>query len=304
MNYPAIYNIKKIIPLFITSAIFLIIFKIFGFENLIKIVSEVKVLDIIFPTIIITVLIPLLLALRLKKMLEILDCRINLKSSLKITLATFPVSKIMPANLGEFVRIYYLKNRISPDLCAGGVVLERIMDIFVLAILSFFGGIILGIKSAIVISSSILLLMSLFFILINRIHFKSERKVINTINNFFHVFRISIKNPRKLSLMLLYTFCSWLITITYIKIMFLIFGKELSFLTILSIQPLVAFVSILPITISGAGTRELTMLYLYKDMALDHTILAVGLSYTFLSIVIFPLVGLPIMYRIIKYNKK
>lgn len=78
----------------------------------------------------------------------------------------------------------------------------------------------------------------------------------------------------------------------------------MSFIDIISIQPIVILIGILPITVSGVGTREGLMILLYGGLAPKATILSVALAYSVLSVIVLPIIGLPFMYILLKNKLK
>src|SRR3989344_7325861 len=86
------------------------------------------------------------LSLRLKETMAILGCNLKYKEILKIYLAILPASKLSPANAGDFIRSYYLKDKVLPSVIAGGVFFERIIDVLSISTMAMISGILLWLK--------------------------------------------------------------------------------------------------------------------------------------------------------------
>jgi uncharacterized membrane protein YbhN (UPF0104 family) len=72
---------------------------------------------------------------------------------------------------------------------------------------------------------------------------------------------------------------------------------------IFSIQPIVNFICLLPITIAGIGTRESAMLFFYNGLAENSQILSVALLYSFIVSIVIPLACLPFTRKYLKLKK-
>ena len=173
---------------------------------------------------------------------------------------------------------------------------ERLFDVGVLAILSLLGSIVVGINIIFFISLLIIFGIIIFFTVLPRVNFNFGQRWNELIKNFFHFFNILRNNPRYLYLLSFVALANWLLIIIGIKGLFLAFQISIPILQIITIEPIVIFIGLIPISIAGIGTRESAMLVLFSKFAPAPTILTVGLIYSFVTQIFTPALCLPLVY--------
>ena len=302
----------KKIRVFIAPAVTLfalyIVFKNLDILPVLDIVKNSDKSVLIFSSLITLILVTIFLSFRLKKTMAILGCDLRFKEALNIYLATLPASKLSPANVGEFIRSYYLKDKVLPSVIAGGVFFERIIDVLIISTMAMISGILLWLKLPFLLGiAGIFLTLTFFFVLKKGFFLKNDgvgrkSKLAEKLFNLSIVFNASLKNKKEAFKILLYTTLSWLTIMFYIKSIFYALGSNVPLLRITALQPIVSYASLIP-TISGVGVRELTMVRLYSGLSPEHVILSAGFAYSFFGAVVLSLLGLPFMYNFIK-NKK
>lgn len=298
--YILLKKIKYLTPFLVSVVIIALILKKINFSELSQVLRSVDITMIIFLTICMQSVVFLFSILRMQKVLRLLGCELSFLQSGKFFLGVLPISKLSPANSGDLIRSLYLKNQISPSKLAGSVLYERLNDFFVLAFLALlFGGVS---KNFMAFSTGLLLIVGITgsLWLIKKVNWEKDNKIIAKTKNFFKVFPVIQKDKKVMPLLLLYTFLIWLAIISYVYSLFAIFGQNIEFFKIATLQPLVIFTSLLPITISGIGTREGAMLFLYSQLAPQAKILSISLIYSAISAILLPLIGLPFMFSILK----
>jgi len=229
--------------------------------------------------------------------MKLLGFDLNYKTVLGAYLSNIPISKVSPLNSGDFARSLYFKNEVPISKNMGVVFLENMLDFMLISFFVLLGGLILKIKLAIIIGAAVFLLNLAFLIFIPRVKLNIGEKWKNKLANFSDVFRIFLKSPGTFFLIVFYTLLSWSITLICFKILFYSFNLNIPFLYIISAQPIVVLFGLIPITISGVGVRESIMAVLYKQFAVTSSIVAVGLSYSFLAVILLPLLCLPFLFK-------
>ena len=63
--------------------------------------------------------------------------------------------------------------------------------------------------------------------------------------------------------------------------------------------PLAIFISLIPITIAGMGTRDSAIIYLFSSWASPSVCLGVGFLYTLFAYWFLALIGLPIIKKLL-----
>lgn len=295
-------KITKIIkPLFffaVTLLIFYFIFRKVDYFSLKEVLLNVKwrYLVLAFLIVLLTLV---LVARKWQAILGAMDYRLGFKESFRIIMAAAPISTVTPAKAGDLIRAYYLKDKIPVVRVMGGVVAERFIDISILAFYSFLGAVFLKNWLIIAISLSILFLIPLFFLVINRIKFPPGRWQ-ERIEGFLHISKIFIREPKKLFPILFYGAFIWSLSILLAKVLFLALGADIPIFYVAAAFPLTLFISLLPITMAGMGTRDWAIIYFFSSWASPSVCLGVGLLYSLLAYWLLALLGLPFMKNIVK----
>lgn len=239
-----------------------------------------------------------LVAKKWQAVLKAMDYSISFKEAFRMIMAVFPISVITPAKAGDLVKAYYLKGKAPVSRVAGAVAVERIIDIFVLAFYSLLGAVIFKNNLILIISLSIIFLIPLSFLAINKIKLPFTN-LQQRIENFLYVSKIFIGQPRRIAPLLFYTLILWLSNFLIIKFLFLSLGSNVPLLYITAAFPLVVFISLLPITIAGMGTRDAAIIYFFGLWAAPSVSLGVGLMYAIFAYWLLALLGLPAMRKLL-----
>jgi len=299
--------IKKYLP-FIGIIIFiLIIFKIDIFK-LFRILSDLNY----FYLILAYVFVPAILFVKayrwnyLKKKQKIIY---NLKNSFLMYCAGTYIGILTPGRLGELSKIAYLKNnQCSIGKASVSVLLDRLADLFSLLILSFlgmfaffyffqniiltliFGIIFISILTIILLRTNLIyiFLKKIFNILIPKKYQKSWRLNYQDFINDLKKYRL-----KNYLFVCLITLVSWLIY--YYQIFFLAKSmgiNNISFFYLAITVTIAAFITLLPISILGLGTREAVLILLLSVFQISQEQI-ISFSFLILSLsIISGLTGL------------
>jgi hypothetical protein len=243
-----------------------------------------------------------LLALRWMAVLKLFGHKSSFKKTIHVYLASVPVSRIAPANFGDYIKAYYMRDDIAPSKSAGGVLLEQFLDIFALLVLVIFGSLFSKNYFFFLISLTVLLLMAVFLFLLLKMEVRFLKKWQDKIDNFFSAFKKFFRDKNAFCI-LAFTFLAWLVMLIYVKGLFFAFGFNIPFGVILAFQPIVTLISLIPVTFSGIGAREAVMIYFYSAFAPASSILAVALIYSFFAAILFPAICLPFAYKMFRKSK-
>ncbi len=248
-------------------------------------------------------LITVLLALRWMAVLKLFGHKSSFKKTINVYLASVPVSRIAPANFGDYIKAYYMRDDIAPSKSAGGVLLEQFLDIFALLVLVIFGSFFSKNIFFLFGGLLVLFLLIVFFILLPKMNLKIASKWQGKIDIFFSAFKKFLRDKNAFYI-LIFTFLAWLVMLIYVRGLFFSFGFNIPLAAILAFQPIVTLISLIPITFSGIGAREAVMIYFYSAFAPASSILAVALIYSFFAAILFPALCLPFAYKMFRKNAK
>lgn len=226
-------------------------------------------------------------AFKWKKIVDYSGMHYSSYKSFIAWLVGFAVGMITPGRIGDFYRVVYVKNekrnsKSSWGMCFATVFLDRILDIIIML---FFAGIGLfyllyqyeiPFGRQLEIAIVILFVLGIIFLfvfrqeLVSRVirplfyKFVPEKYHVNMKLNysaFFSLFHSLMKQPFRISMLFVIGLLGWFIAIFQAYVLALAMNLDVSYIFILSIVPILNIVELLPISFSGIGTREATMIF-------------------------------------------
>ena len=312
-------RLKSFLPL-IGIILFIYILKEVGLDNLYRALSGMNMLLLILS---LSIFIPrvLISTYKWKMIAEKQEINVKFLKMVKINLIGLFYGTVTPLWLGDWVRIFYLKEESSCPLgrCASNVIIDQLIEFFSLFILSIFGSFILLKKFP-----SLFFMVSLFFIFLLAVAIffmeknRSKRilgviykyiipsRLKESMANEFQYFYENIPPLSYLIKPLVVEIFSYLLFFTQIYIVALSLSLSIPYIHFVLIYPISSLIGMIPITISGFGTREgalINLLSIY-GVAKEN---AVALSITgyFITIFIPAMIGglLSIFYSPSTKNK-
>jgi len=239
--------------------------------------------------------------------------RFSLGESIGAFLVGFSFSTITPAKIGDFVRIFYVKD----DQCGmgkalGTVVIDRLMDILLLfsvsllglsvfsalyhieilswtTLLVFVAGVAAG-TYAILNKRVLSLLLRPFF---NRFIPDSQKSTFSLYFDDFFTGLLAFSRDRPRLIRSAATgVISWIPPLVYGYLLALSLGIALSPFFFVLVIPVLALLDLLPISISGIGTRDVALIFLFglRGIPAEQAV-AFSLLYLFTSYWLIALLG-------------
>lgn len=219
-------------------------------------------------------------SLRWNILLRMQNIQFNLLQSFSIYMSGLFISFITPGRLGEFIKVLYLKSEKSINISLGltTVIADRLFDLTLLIFLAIIGTWKLGIINNLFLQLllCILIFIVIFIILLDKgivektfkflYNFSIIGKNKNNINKGFQDFYDGIHrlNNHKLIYALVLTCFSYLILVIQAFLLTIAIKVEISFLNICFFMALSSVVTFIPISISGLGTRDAMLIYLFS----------------------------------------
>jgi hypothetical protein len=233
-------------------------------------------------------------ALRWGFLLKSQDIKTSMKERYLMILAGAYYGSLTPGKLGEFIRMGYLRqqgNSAYSSIVA--VFIDRILDIIVLIALGSLSLFVVGLlykeNPLLIYIAVILWIITLVGTIFFRKNFKNLNKLLKLLGleNFLfnfkqkmgeHLAKVKNLSKRDVWAVSASTFLFWLVN--YIRCYFLILALNinLSFFVMLLFVSVALFVALMPISFSGLGTRDITIIYLFSlvglpaDVALTFSI--------------------------------
>lgn len=293
-------KLLKALPIIGVALFLFLIFRI-GIDNLITNIFEINPLYILLALLILA---PRTIIYAKKWDFILKKQNINLPFS--FVLKTYFISvfygAVTPGWIGTYIRIPYIKKKahISLGKSTSNLVVDTIIDVFSVCILVFIGAILLF-----QLFPSILPIISLlFFLLIFLIFYFKEKKrsefFLRFITRFFipkrykteitgqfDEFYAYIPRIRELLFPILLCIICWILSYTQIYIIAVALGIDLPYVYFILVYPVVFLVELIPISISGFGTRDLTLVSLFSIFGIAEkqiiTLSLAGYSVTVLA---------------------
>jgi hypothetical protein len=256
----------------------------------------------------VTVTFPIFSALRWRRMLAALGHPIEFGEAFEMIMAAWPMGTITPSKAGDVVKAYYLKGRVPVRIVLGSVLAERAIDVLVLLALALFGCLAFGRMQLALFSGAGLLAGVLGILVALKVKLPLPPKLAQKIEGVLLSLRTLGESPSLLGSVLLLTVLNWMASIVQVVLCYKAFGVDVPLLFTIGALPLAIFVGLLPVTLSGMGTRDSALIALFA-VATDPEVppevsLGVGLLYTLFGYGLPGLAGIPFMRRVLGRMKQ
>jgi len=243
----------------------------------------------------------------------------SLSASVKAFLVGFSFSTITPAKLGDFIKVFYIKD----DHCGWGqslatVVIDRLIDIILLcsiAVIGIFGfsiiyhieilswGFIILILLGVLVSVYIFLNKSILSKILKPFfnHFVPNNlkgRVSGYYHDFYTGLLIFYCDKRRFFSSICIGIISWIPPILYGYLLACSIGMNIDIFFFILVIPVISLLDLLPISISGIGTRDVALIFLFglKGVPAESAV-AFSLLYLFMSYWLIALIGATIYLR-------
>ncbi len=250
-------------------------------------------------------------ALKWQKLLKIQKLDYNFWHLFKVQLVSHYYALLTPSRLGYFIKIGYLRD--SFGAVGASVIIDRILDISALIIFASIGAIMLISQFP-----NLILQVSIFasvFILIVLLFYSKKRakflfgflkklvpdKFQEPLKKVFHDFYDNLPRRRKLLFSFLLTILIWFLIYSQSYLIVKALNIDIGFWQIIFYLPIATVVSLIPITISGLGTREMALILLFSQFDVSiESIVALSLSGLILVSYLPALFGVFLSFRLKK----
>ncbi len=275
-------NNKKLIFLRILIG-FLILFALFykvGFTNLYNTLISINPIYL-FLLFLMTIIIMIVETITYKVLTAAVDKKIPFWRLFKYYITSWSIGLISPGKLGEFSLVYFLKKE-DIDLGKGTAmyVLDKSITIFLLILVSVYGFFIFLTKVQalqLIIALLILIFLVIFFLISSPgrkiIVRYILRKYAENFSGFSRTLSFYFKEQKRIILLNIFlTLIKSILQAIAVFFVFLAFGVKVPILPIYIISAIITIVSLIPITVSGLGTREASATFLYSLIGVKASI--------------------------------
>lgn len=234
----------------------------------------------------------LIKAYRWQLLMKMQNINYPLKDSVHVYFAGLFVGSITPGRLGDFIKVFYLREEgYSFGKSFVSVFMDRVFDLvslFIIAYICMFVFMIFFEKQIIFLSLFFIITAIIFILLISDKNKKLLKKIYTSFIpekyktevkvNFDDFSRDlnSLKTP-KLSLVAITTIIGWIIYFSASYLLALSMDIHISFFYLITCLSISAIITLIPISILGIGTRDMTLIALFSCIGLSKE-LAVAFS--------------------------
>jgi uncharacterized protein (TIRG00374 family) len=220
------------------------------------------------------------------------------------TLAAWPLALIAPSRANDLLRAHVLRRDIPPPATMGSVVAERIIDVQSLIFLTTWGLLSIGRGLWAALTGSLLIASALFVRILlaqgPRIAaLPALSKYRERIEVASKALRTLFDRPRELIRVSLFSLLAWGTNLLLFYCLVKAFAAGPSWNDIVALWPIAIFISLLPISFGGIGTRDAAFLWLSRSFASSAVhpvaVLSATLGYAACTLGLYALLGLPCM---------
>lgn len=290
-------------------------------NDIFKIISTLEQINLFYLTLAILLLFPrtIIHTLKWNYILKKQDIDLPYGFVIKTYLISTFYGAVTPGWLGTYIRIPYImkKCKIKLGKATSNLVIDTFIDVIAVFILVIIGSIIVfssipNLLQATLLTFSILIFLILYFKNKNRSekYFKIVLKFLipsryrEEINRQFDEFYENIPKMRFLIIPLLVSILSTLLAYTQIYIIALGLGIEVDYIYFLFIYPVTFLVELIPISVSGFGSRELVLMALFSTFSVPRDkIVLLSLSGYFVTVLVPTVIGAALVVKGIRKTK-
>ena len=223
---------------------------------------------------------------------------------------------VTPGRIGSFIKAVYLRDKLDTNFgkAVSSVLIDKVLDTLSIFAIAFFGGILLAQKFldiGYVIVFVFIAILILTYIIFNK---ELTKKMLTVFYNkflpqkykdkareSFYSFYENMPSKKALILPFIVNIISWVWTYSIGYTVSLALGMNVNYFVLISMYSIASIVTLIPITVSGIGTREATLVGLLSVFGVEAgKVVAMSLLAYFIAGIIPALVGL---FYVIKNDK-
>ena len=224
--------------------------------------------------------------------------------SVQQVVGSYSANLIIPAKMGEFVRLLWLRKTDFKIPLLGLILVEKLWDVISLVLIAFVSFILLAVTnpdfripwlvfSGLLISGIIFLLLFKNFFLKKRSNIKSEK-----IKSFLVTFDLLWNNYRKeLFRAFMISILLWIIQITQFYFIFLSLNTFIPLPYLFAGSSLAVLAGAIIFSIGGIGPRDAVIVWFFSSFAVSEILVSAGIL-SVLRIIIPALAGLPFFFNL------
>lgn len=226
------------------------------------------------------------------------DIQVGASLALRAVLMANVLNSFLPSKAGDAAKAFYLRRHAGLTRSIGTVVLERAVDLSVLGIMGILGyargGATWGLAAGgMLLGATGTLFAATAFLPVQR--WPLPPSIRGKLEEFTAVFRVWLRRPGAIVQTVAGSLVVWLLAGFIVCSLVSAFRSDLSWSYVYGVFPLAVLAGLVPVTISGIGTRDSAFVMLLgAHMPVEEATL-VSLGYTLFAYWILSLLSLPVV---------
>ena len=237
------------------------------------------------------------------------NTRMPFGRSVRAVMMANVLNSFLPSKGGDLAKAVYLRKQVGLSIGFGTVFVERLVDLMVLG---FLGAVAQTVNhnSGWGARGGWFLLLFVFCLVVILLLLPLEalpfpKKISSIFNDTKQLFRNWLKNPVAMIQTLAGSIITWYIGGSVVLALTRSFAADLNPSNIYAIYPTAVIAGLIPITVSGIGTRDSAFVILLSSYLPSEEATLVGIGYTLFVYWLLSLISFPVVSRdIIKYLRK
>ncbi len=237
---------------------------------------------------------------------------ISIYDSFKFFCIGFSISTLTPGRIGEFIKAFYIRDRMPLAVGLSTVVIDRLIDIILLITLGTISIIAFGYLFGIIIIPIHFLLLGIIIFIVSILIFlrgkymkifvnpfielivpqRFKEKFRMNLSLFYSSFKQALKNRNMLLIVILMALLYWFISMMFAYFAALSLDISIPFYFVALFVPIIALLDLIPISISSIGTRDIALIFFLSIYSIAaESAVAFSLLYLFIGHITIALIG-------------
>lgn len=235
-----------------------------------------------------------------------LGYRLPARRAMTAILATWPMALVTPVRASDLLRGLAIRDVAPPYVGAGSVLAEKAIDVQSLCIMALIGTVLHGLPLAAALAGALLVaewavvaLLVLRRDLLGRLPLLRSRP--EKVDQLLLALDALLRRPWRLLAAIATSLLCWLAAVGMVYALCLMTHADVGLAPTLALWPAAVVVGMLPVTLAGMGTRDVTFIYLLQASGWtpihEGALLASTFGYSILGTLLLAVVGLPFAAR-------
>ena len=224
--------------------------------------------------------------------------KLSYSTSLRAVLMANVLNSFLPSKAGDIAKAAYLRRQGGVTQGLGTVLLERLVDLAILGLLALLGALISGVLWGYLAGAMLLGGVAFIFSLVLLVPIEKlplPAKLKSILSTLRDVFKPWLRNSRAVGQTILGSFLTWSAGGLTVYALAAALPGSVGMGYVYGIFPLAILAGLLPLTVSGIGTRDAAFTALLGSQVGTEEATLIGLGYTLYAYWLLSVVSLPVV---------